>query len=114
MAKATPIDADDWPVLHMVACTLPVVGTLIWGGPGLVVGCVVWLILGLMPRVDRPPKRDPLTDPQYGDIREGYVYVGDETWEPLTQMPGLWWQFRASPKEYNAALRVIREHRLDD
>jgi hypothetical protein len=45
-----------------------------------------------------------------GDILKGYVYVGDETWEPLTKMPGLWWRLRAPAKEFNAARRVVKVH----
>jgi hypothetical protein len=109
MAKAKALDPDNWSTFDMVACTIPMI-SLMFGATGFLIGIGVWFLLAIRPRPKRKPKRDPETDPRYGDIRQGYVYVGDETWEPVVTMPSIWWQFRASPKEYNAVVKSMREN----
>jgi hypothetical protein len=120
MAKAAALDLEKWSTFDMVACALPAIGIVLGAivgkpGPGFAIGVGVWALLAIRPRPvrNRKPKRDPETDPVEGDILKGYVYIGDETWEPVMVMPSIWWQFRASPREYNAAVRVLKEGTLD-
>jgi hypothetical protein len=112
--KAKALDADEWSTFDKVACALPAIGIVLGAilgrpGPGFAIGVAIWAILAIRPRPVPKPKRDPETDPVEGDVLKGYVYAGEEVWEPVRVMPGLWWQFRASPSEYNAVLRSLRE-----